>query len=174
MRDRAKKIDFSIDWSKHYIFLNIMVNYRLSHDAITGCGLQHLNCIQLIFFRRWGQLDTHQLIMFCCDWLVFNSCDWCILYSTGWITKAFLMKYFSSILTHYYAKTGTIRSIFMLQNALIFQLVSDVLHGWVWLIWWVAVVPPYKNKPSLWDGIPYLVREKNVDVLSLVNDGKAS
>ena len=168
-RDSAKKIHFSTDWSKHYIFLNITVNYRLSNDAITECGSQHLNCILLIFFRKWGQLVTHHLIMFCCDWLVFNSYDWCILYSTGWITKAL----FSSILTHYYAKARPIRSIFMLQNALIFELVCDILHRWVWLIWWVAVVPSHKNKPSLWDGIPYLVREKYIGVLSLVTDDKA-
>ena len=93
-RDSAKKIHFSTDWSKHYIFLNITVNYRLSNDAITECGSQHLNCILLIFFRKWGQLVTHHLIMFCCDWLVFNSYDWRISYSTGWITKALLMKHY--------------------------------------------------------------------------------
>lgn len=122
---------------------------------------QRFDCIQLIFFRWWGQLATHHVIVFCCDWLVFNTCDWCPLYSPGWITKALFTKHFSHVLTHYYAEAGPVGCIFMLQNVLISELVLDILHWWVWLIWWVAVVPSYKNKPSLCDGIPYLVKEKN-------------
>ena len=65
----------------------------------------------------------------------------------------------SDVLTHYHAQARPIRCVLLLQDALIFKLIVNVLDWWIRLIWWVTVIPSHKNKTTLGNSIPHLPQQ---------------